>query len=304
MTQVAYRGWTGCHRLANRWLELVAVADVGPRVIHLSNPGGENIFGVLPDELGLSGGDQHRLYGGHRLWHAPEAMPRTYWPDNEPVEAVQEGQTLRLIQPVEKTTGIQKEIVVVLSDDSAHVEVRHSLTNSGPWAMDLAPWSPTIMNTGGTAIVPQSDAPTPHSLLPNRIVVLWPYTSMPDPRVHWGRRYVMIRQMPGHGEFKLGLNATAGWAAYQCGRRLFVKCFRHQPGAAYPDNGCSVEVYACDQFLELETLGGMVRLEPGATVQHTEHWFLFDDVEPVATEDDVDRIILPLLRSASSTTSV
>jgi hypothetical protein len=70
---VSYRGWPNCIRLANDEIELIATTDIGPRIIHLSKPGGENLFGVMPDTEGETGGDEWRLYGGHRLWHSPEA---------------------------------------------------------------------------------------------------------------------------------------------------------------------------------------------------------------------------------------
>ena len=31
-------------------------------------------------EKGKTGGSEWHIYGGHRLWHAPEVMPRTYYP--------------------------------------------------------------------------------------------------------------------------------------------------------------------------------------------------------------------------------
>ena len=125
--KTSYQGWPNCYRVSNGEVELVITSDVGPRVIHLSVPGGENLFGVMPEQAGLTGGDEWRLYGGHRFWHSPEAKPRTYFPDNTPVEAVIDGDTLRLIPPVETTTGIQKEIDLTLIDGQPQVEVRHIL---------------------------------------------------------------------------------------------------------------------------------------------------------------------------------
>ena len=42
-------------------------------------------------------------------------MPRSYWPDNSPIEARVDGNTVHLTQPVEQATGIRKEIVVTLA---------------------------------------------------------------------------------------------------------------------------------------------------------------------------------------------
>ena len=209
MQTIAYRGWPNCYRLANERIELFATTDVGPRIIHLSVPGGENIFGLMEEQAGLTGGDEWRIYGGHRLWHSPEAKPRSYFPDNGPVEAMIEGETLRLIPPLETTTGIQKEIDITLVGDQPHVEVRHLLENRGLWPVELAPWALSVMNLGGVAIVPQSTWPTPENLLPNRLLVLWPYSDMRDERVHWGRQYVLLRQDPAREPPNMvGLNAS------------------------------------------------------------------------------------------------
>lgn len=295
MQTVPYRGWPNCIRLANGRIEVIATTDVGPRIIHLSVPGGENILGVMPDQAGLTGGDEWRIYGGHRLWHSPEAKPRSYYPDNGPLEARLEDDTLRLIQPVEATTGIQKEIDITLIGDQPHLEVRHILENRGVWPVELAPWALSVMNLGGVAVLPQSAWATPDNLLPNRLLVLWPYSDMRDPRVEWGSRYLLVRQDPRREPpFKVGLNATEGWAAYYRQNQLFVKCFDYEPGVDYPDFGCSVEVYTCGSFLELETVAPLVLLEPGEAVEHVEHWFLYDEVAPVTNEEDARTIVAPL----------
>src|SRR3954465_6431784 len=125
MEKVAYGGWANCIKLSNGQIELIATTDVGPRVIRFGFIGGDNLFKEFPDHMGKTGGDQWRSFGGHRLWHAPEIRPRTYAPDNSPVEAKWDGKTLKLIQPVEASTGIQKEIEVTLSKNENRVTVVH-----------------------------------------------------------------------------------------------------------------------------------------------------------------------------------
>lgn len=299
MQKVSYLGWPNCVRLANSKVEVIATTDVGPRIIHLSTPSGENMMGHLAEQAGLTGGDEWRLYGGHRLWHSPEANPRSYYPDNAPVETVQDGHTLRLIPPLETTTGIQKEVAITLIGDEAQVEVRHLLENKGLWPVELAPWALTVLTTGGVAILPQSDWSTADNLLPNRLLSIWPYTDLRDPRVTWGSRYILLRQDPQREPpFKVGLNATDGWTAYARGNQLLIKCFEYDPEALYPDGGCSVESYTNGRILELETLGPLTILEPGDIVEHVEHWFLHELGGRVATEEDVRKWVQPLADKA------
>ena len=82
---VQYGGWQNCQRISNGTIEIIATTDVGPRIIRFGFVDGENEFREVPEHAGLTGGDEWRSYGGHRLWHAPENKPRSYLPDNDTV---------------------------------------------------------------------------------------------------------------------------------------------------------------------------------------------------------------------------
>lgn len=293
--KVAYGGWPNCYRLTDGEWELIVTSDVGPRVIHFGFVGGDNVFCEFPPLMGLTGGDEWRIYGGHRFWHSPEVRPRTYYPDNEPVQVTPvEDNVLQVIQPVEKTTGIQKEIVLTL--EKGRVTVAHGLRNRGAWAIELAPWALSVMAPGGIGIIPQPTSHDPDNLLPNRKVTLWPYTDMADPRIHWGTRYITLCQGEDPGPTKLGLSADDGWLAYLNGGVLFVKQFDYQPCCVYPDGGCSVEMYTGMGMLEAETLGPLVTLEPEGLVVHVERWYLFAGVELAdESEEAIDQAVKPLV---------
>jgi hypothetical protein len=127
---------------------------------------------------------------------------------------------------------------------------------------------------------------------------MWAYTDMSDPRWTWSRKYVMLQQDPGaKTPQKAGLMVPDGWAAHVRAGHLFIKKFTHVPGARYPDWGCSVETFTDADFLEVETLGPLVSLGPGAEVEHIEHWFLFDGVPTPQTDADVDKHVMPHVRS-------
>lgn len=103
-----FRGWPGSYWLTNGSLELVVTSDVGPRIIHVGFVDGENLVKVFADQAGKTGGDQWRIYGGHRLWHSPEDKVRTYEPDNHPVRVDELPNGVRLIQEVEPGTRIRR----------------------------------------------------------------------------------------------------------------------------------------------------------------------------------------------------
>lgn len=302
--RVNYRGWPNCYQLSNGQVDLIVTTDVGPRIIRFGSLGEENEFAEFKHELGKRGGPKWRLYGGHRLWHAPEAGPRTYFPDNSPAQLEHHRDFMRLVQGTESTTGIQKEMDIRLHPKKPQVQVTHRLRNNGLWAVDLAVWALTAMNAGGRAIIPLPPRGShPKDLPPSSTLTLWAYTNLSDPRWTWGRQYVMLRQdSTAKKPQKIGAMAPDGWVAYARARRLFVKTFRHVAGAAYTDFGCSVETFTNDVMLEVETLGPLVRLEPGATVEHVEHWFLFHDVPVPTSEVEVDKHVLPKVEAARAST--
>ena len=149
IAKTPYQGWPNCYRLSNGVVELIVTGDIGPRIIRYGFAGGQNLFWEDPQTVGKTGGDTWQLIGGHRLWAAPEAVPRTYAPDNRPVDVKIEGTVLRATQPVEPTTGLQKQIVVQMSATGTAVTLTHRVTNRNLWAIELAPWALTMMAPGG-----------------------------------------------------------------------------------------------------------------------------------------------------------
>jgi hypothetical protein len=178
-----YKGWPNCYRLANATLELIVTTDVGPRIIRFGFVGGDNEFVEFPEQLGKTGGQEWRIYGGHRLWHAPEVQPRTYFPDNNPIALEQHDGFVRVIQPPESTTGIQKEMDIRLDPTQNRTDVVHRLRNCGVWDIELAPWAISAVTGGGTAIVPLPPRGSHGKhLQPESSLSLWKYTNMSDPR--------------------------------------------------------------------------------------------------------------------------
>jgi len=304
MEKVGYLNQPNCLRLSNGTVEAIVTTDIGPRVVHYGLVSGENLLGEALDAKVETQLGEWKPWGGHRLWHAPEVIPRTYVPDNAPIEAEELGpRTVRLVQPVEEETGIRKEMTITLGESGTGLTLEHKLTNTNRWAVDLAPWALTIMNGtgGGTVILPQEPYRSHDDcLLPARPVVLWHYTDLADPRWALGPTYVRLTvndELPEPQ--KLGIANKQGWAAYAHGHTLFVKRFPYRDGAAYPDCGCNCEVYTAGAFVEVETLGPLCRLEPGESAEHPETWGLFDDVEIGDTEESVGAALGPRVGGAA-----
>ena len=246
--KINYRGWPNCYRLSNGLVDLVVTTDVGPRIIRFGFAGEENEFKEFDEQLGQTGGDDWRVYGGHRLWHAPEEPVRTYVPDNSPITLEDHKGFVRLVQPAEPLAGIHKEMDIALQADEGHGNgrgsghgsgraiVTHRLRNMNLWPVELAPWALSVMAPGGVAIAPQPPRGThEENLGPANSLTLWAYTDMSDPRWHWGQKYVLLRQEPSMiRPQKAGLLVTDGWAAYAREGHLFAKTFDYHPWRNLP----------------------------------------------------------------------
>ncbi|NLC67773.1 MAG: hypothetical protein GX754_03080 [Clostridiaceae bacterium] len=290
-----YRGWENCIEISNGIIDIIATTDVGLRIIRFGFTGKENEFCEVEGQVGTTGGDEWKIYGGHRLWHSPEYKPRSYEPDNSKIDYREKENGIVLSQPVEPWAQIKKEIEVTISPCKPEVYLLHRLVNKGAWPVKLAAWALTVMAPGGLEIIPLVKKDT--GLLPNSMISLWPYTRLNDSRVYWGEKYIMLRHdSNARGPFKIGLPNEDGWAAYANHGHLFVKKYNHIDGATYPDFGASFETYTCDFMTEIESLSPMIELEPGKSIEHRETWILHDNVKVPETEDDIDRIILPLAK--------
>jgi hypothetical protein len=282
-----------CVSLENASLSLLVTQSVGPRIISLRFKGGDNLFAELPDFVTeCLDGETFHFYGGHRLWHAPENMPRTYFPDDGPVDIAPTHNGMLVTQPVEVQTGIEKSIHISLVEDKPQVIVRHTLTNRGLQPVECAPWTITQFKPGGVAILPQSREQT--EILPNRSLALWPYTDITNPHVSWSNQYILVCAEMQEGAFKIGFPNPRGWLAYWQSGTLFVKRAAFDPQAAYYDLGSSSECYCNNRFLELETLAQISTLAPGASATHTETWEIYADVdfpgEEAATQAIVEKL--------------
>jgi hypothetical protein len=255
-------------------VRLEFLAEAGPRIVRLFVAGvDENQLAELPDFRTSTPFGEYFFRGGHRLWHAPEAMPRSYLPDDMGVQVEERADGVRLVQPTEAASGIRKCLDIQLHPEQAAVTLHHQLQNEGMWAVELAPWALTMLPLGGMAILPQQVGPLdPSGLLPNRHLVLWPYTRWQDPRLELHDDYLLLYAQPLLPPCKVGYLNRQGWIAYVRNGVLFRKRFTPQAALPHPDFGCNAEFYCDDTFIEMETVAPLARLEPGQAVTHTETW--------------------------------
>jgi hypothetical protein len=275
MQQTEFNGWP-TNILENKFVRLEFMLS-SPRIVRFNPIGKPNMFVNLGNTFESNPYGDFYFRGGHRLWHSPEASPRTNIPDNEGAVVSEIPGGVRIDQPTEPWTQIAKSLEIRLNPERPQVIVRHELRNDGPWDVELAPWALSMMRQGGVGIFPQPIENT--GLLSNRHVAIWPYTKVNDPRLIWRDDCILIRATPSLPPIKIGYFNPHGWQGYWLDGVLFVKRFDPLPGAAFPDGGCNTETYCNDKFIELESLGVLGKLAPGATVTHTETWETYDSLD-------------------------
>ncbi len=270
-----------CLRLSNGRIDLVVPTQSGPRILRVGFVDGPNFLAPA----------------GHRLWRAPEDKRTTYVSDNQPVESRWDGQTLFLQAPMDGATRISKAMEITMDPQAARVKVLHRLSNHNAEEVELAPWGLSVVSTPAYAVFPQEPFRShPKALLPARPLVLWHYTDMSDPRWKWGKQFIQLRpDANAKTPQKFGLRNSPGWFACVQKKQVLLKTFGLEAKATYPDFGCNTEAYTQADFLELETLGPLVRVPPGGAATHLETWHLFQTALG-ETETELSSGLDPLLK--------
>ncbi len=303
MEKVSYLGQPNCFKLTNGSVEVIVSTDIGPRVLRYGFCGGDNLFAEVPELVTRTQLGEWKPWGGHRLWTAPELMPGSYAPDNEPIQYQQRpDNSIELHQPVDKA-GMQKTMRIQLADSGTRIEVLHRITNQNAWPIRVAAWASTIMRGGGRTVLPQEPfQPHDQCLRAARAVVLLYFTSLTDPRWSIGARYICLHTDQQRPEpQKIGISNQQKWCGYLLDNTLFVKRFDYVPGAEYPDFGSNNETYTMRNYMEVESLGPLHTLKPGESAEHLEEWHLFKNVNAGENESSLHAAIGPLIAELSPT---
>ncbi len=270
-----YAGWNEVLVLANPAVELFITLEAGPRILRFAHKDGRNIFKEYTEQLGKSGEKTWMIRGGHRLWIAPE-LDATYHLDNSKVAWTKlSDHSVRLQPEPETSNGWAKEIDITLSPDKSEVQVVHRLKSLKDQPAPVALWALSVMAPGGTAIIPQPPLGShPKDLLPNRRVVLWPYTEANDPRYKWNNKNMLFSQDAHKGPTKMGLLHQQGKVGYALDGLLFTKTIPFKNGSEYPDFGVNLELFSNEEMLEVESLAPLGLLKKGQVTEHVENWTL------------------------------
>ncbi|MBC8040688.1 MAG: hypothetical protein H7Y06_09110, partial [Opitutaceae bacterium] len=192
---------------------------------------------------------------------------------------------IALAQPTEEKTGLQKAMKLEVQGERT-VKVTHALTNHGLWTVETSAWALTMLRGGGYGVLPllPKGNHADGDLLPGYSFVPWTYTDLSLPVWDLHRDFIGIDVPKAKAAQKFGITNYPGWSAYWVDGVTFVKYAPVVKNATYPDFGCAFEVFTNGEMIELETLSPLVKLAPGESVTHTEHWGVFDDLKKPSTD--------------------
>lgn len=289
ISMISYEGFDDCILMQSEDTEIIITTQVGPRILCLRSRGSKNLFFEAKGQLGRSNSDEYLIYGGHRLWHSPEVIPRTYQNDTAAVSYCIIGNHVTVTQAVEQKTGMLKEMEVWFGEDGG-INVLHRLTNKGMWSVKTGIWALSMMAPNGVLVIPQSTKDT--GLLPNRTLTLWNYSRLNDSRLSFLENYIMLSQdICNTNRFKLGLPNYMGYAAYFVNSQMMLIEHQHHEDAIYEDKNSSLEAFVNSLFLELETLGATSDVQPEQTIEHFERWYLFNNVNMPDNETELAALL-------------
>jgi hypothetical protein len=264
--------------IENDFLRVDYLTTVGPRIIGLfAKQANTELLVQTPEIHWPTPHGEYYLYGGHRVWKAPEDSFYNCPEDHVTVIAEKDRVTLR--SGID-ASGLQKEISFCL--DENQVLLTHQITWHGQEPIELAPWTITQLPLGGVAILPQSSLK--EGSAPTRSLVVFPYASVTDPRLELHDDLILVHGTADQNVFKAGSYNPFGWAAYMLDKALFIKRFPTSDFRALPDMGSNVETYVWDAYLELEALGKLTLLNPGESVTFEETWEVIPGDYPITYE--------------------
>lgn len=273
----------------NGVIEVVIPLDYGIRIGHFSFCGGENVFFEQPKDMTeLTTPEGWRVYGGHRLWLAPEGS-HDYHPDNEPVSyeityqdttegniPCAEAQGILITQKEDARLGVKKSVYLSFGRkedaDGNSLTVVHKLENTGQEVLNMALWPISAMAPGGIEHIPLKKYC--NGSMPRHRFATWYYTDLGDVRAKYTREEITLTHIPIEEKYKIGVGHSNGQVWYENKGVIFGLSFPVEPDKEYPDGNVSYETFLCKHMVEMESLSPCMRILPGECIEHCEVWEL------------------------------
>jgi hypothetical protein len=274
-----FQGWPDALRLRSAHAEAIVVPAV-TRVMSFRLAGGENVFWTDRALDGRTSSAERKSwvnFGGDKSWPAPEAEwgrytgNKSWLPpaafDALPAEARIKGDAVYLVSPVDPHYGIRVTRRIALQAEAATMTIETEYERVAGAPSRIGIWVITQLRDPVAVYVPVPTA----SRFPDGHFV---FGDKPWPQLARRGDLLEVTRDPATSH-KLGSDAD---------RMLWVGrdavCLISSPRVAgeYPDRGASAEVYTNPDpktYVELETLGPLAELGPGARIRQTNTYTLW-----------------------------
>ena len=182
----------------------------------------------------------------------------------------------RLTSPVDPAVGVKLVRDFVLADTGSELKCTQTIVNVAEHAVSYNHWSRTFAMGKGIVLVPlkgNSRYPSRYAMYEDSAVI---NVRPEDEKIRERDGFLEILAAPRKP--KLGMDSTAGWMAYLMPNDLlFVKHFPVYPERVYGEAAAlTLSVwYPSDwSVVELEPIGPLEHIDPGASASFTETWQL------------------------------
>ena len=268
-----YKHFGNCLYIENGDVKLAVPLSFGIRIVYLSYKGSENLFFEQPSEMkDLSTDWGWRVFGGHRLWIAPESKDN-YAVETNPISYEIVDDKVILTQPFDSWLKVYKKIEISFEKDNV-VKLLHVITNGDDKVRKFSPWAVSSMAGGGTEFIPLFYRDGGYD--PLHRISMWDYTSLGDERVEYTRELITLRHKPTSKKYKIGVGHPNGNVKYVNKGVVFEKEYELS-NSEYPDGNVSFETFMCDYMVEVESLAPLTEVKPNESAYHIEKWILNKD---------------------------
>jgi len=276
--------WQHAYKVVAGSVEMIIVTEIGPRILSLRVGDQPNILYVAD---ATPKRDQWCIYGGHRIWMAPESEA-TMAPDNVPCTVTVTNGEIVVETPVDPLSKLQK--VLVVSAVGNAFRVRNIIRNTGSLLATGAVWALTCVRPDSKVFFPWG---RPGNWRMKKICYWASWcggkqtSNVQSPQ--WQPTEELFIIDPTGEVGKVGTSGHEGWlgAVFPAANTTFYKCFSYQEGAAYTDDGCAIQSYTCKRMIEMETLSPFGVFQPGEELAHEEIWLAREGLADLGKPADI-----------------
>ena len=281
-----YRGWTNALVLNNGLVEAVVVPDAG-RVLQFRFAGASNgpfwenrnLFGATatPTNWNTEGS-----FGGDKPWPAPQAD--WGWPppsgfDGSPYQASVSNGIVTLTSPVDSTYKIRTTRVIELAFDQPVMRIRTTFQRTAATSLSAKKVSVWVITQAQEPVKVYVPVPEPSVFTDG----YWQLASGLPAQFRMVTNLISFSRDVAQAH-KLGFDAgSIAWVGTDLSLRIDAPRVSGSPVGAYPDSGCSTEVYTNPgtnaPYVELECLGSLALLPVDSRMEFVTTYTLFRRTE-------------------------